>query len=70
LDWVVIYFEKEGYENQFTVVTEYKGPLAGRRVIRGLENECQAYYSIHSNSRLRHIWITPCENDPALHNSV
>jgi hypothetical protein len=44
-DWVVVYFEKDGYENQYTVVTEYHGPLAGRRVIRGLENECRAYYN-------------------------
>lgn len=44
-DWVVIYFEKDGLaEGQCTVVTEQKGPLAGKRVIRGYETECGHYY--------------------------
>jgi hypothetical protein len=41
-DWVVIYFEREGDEGQCTVVTEYRGPLAGQRVIRGREEEQRA----------------------------
>jgi len=44
-DWVVIYYERVGHENQCTVVTEYQGPLTGKRVIRGHEQECRAYYS-------------------------
>lgn len=44
-DWVVIYFEKDGEENQCTVVTEQRGPLKGLRVIRGREKECHARYS-------------------------
>ena len=40
LDWVVIVFERDGQEEQCTVVTEYGGELAGRRVIRGRETEC------------------------------
>lgn len=43
-DWVVVYFEKDGDENQCTVVTEYKGPLLGKRVIRGRESECLQFY--------------------------
>lgn len=43
-DWVVIYFEKDGEEDQCTVVTEARGPLAGRRVIRGREAECRNHY--------------------------
>jgi len=39
-DWVVLYFDHDGAEDQCTVVTEYRGPLAGRRVIRGREAEC------------------------------
>jgi hypothetical protein len=40
-DWVVIYYEKDGQaEGQCTVVTEKKGPLAGKRVVRGFEIEC------------------------------
>lgn len=38
-DWVVIFYEKNGYEGQATVVTETSGPMAGRRVVRGRERE-------------------------------
>ena len=41
-DWVVIYFERDGHEGQCTVVTEYRGPLTGRRVVRGREEEIAA----------------------------
>src|SRR5690606_19168958 len=34
-DWVVIYYEKDGIERQNTVVTETRGPLEGKRVVRG-----------------------------------
>jgi len=44
-DWVVVYYEQEGHENQCTVVTEHRGPLTGRRVIRGRERECITYYA-------------------------
>ena len=43
-DWVVIYYEKDGHENQHTVVTETYGPLKGRRVVRGREKECLDHY--------------------------
>jgi hypothetical protein len=45
-DWVVIYFYDDQHaEGQHTVVSETHGPLAGRRVIRGREAECRAFYS-------------------------
>ena len=44
-DWVVIYYERDGHENQSTVVTEHHRPLKGRRVVRGLERESLEYYS-------------------------
>jgi hypothetical protein len=47
-DWVVIYYEKRK-EDQCTVVTETKGKLEGKRVVRGREYECQQYYE----SRIR-----------------
>ena len=47
-DWVVIYCEGAG-DGQCTVVTEYRGSLARRRVVRGREAECIAYY--HPNVR-------------------
>jgi len=44
-DWVVIYYEQDGHENQCTVVTEHRGPLQGQRVVRGREKECRQYYA-------------------------
>jgi hypothetical protein len=42
-DWVVIFFhEDHGPEGQATVVTEQRGRLRGRRVVRGRERECAA----------------------------
>ena len=39
-DWVVIYFHKDGWpEGQRTIVTETRGVMAGRRVVRGREAE-------------------------------
>jgi DNA polymerase (family 10) len=43
-DWVVLYYERDGEEDQATVVTETRGPLEGKRVIRGREIECRRYY--------------------------
>lgn len=43
-DWVVIYYVRDGEEDQATVVTETQGPLQGKRVVRGREAECQRYY--------------------------
>jgi putative hydrolase len=43
-DWVVLYFEREGAESQRTVVTETRGELEGKRVVRGRESECTDYY--------------------------
>jgi hypothetical protein len=45
-DWVVIYYyDREHAEGQNTVVTEQRGALAGRRVVRGREAECRAHYA-------------------------
>jgi hypothetical protein len=45
-DWVVIYAEdRDHHERQYTVVTPPGGPLAGRRVVRGREAECRAWYA-------------------------
>jgi len=43
-DWVVIYYERDGEEDQCTVVTETHGPLEGKRVVRGREAACRRYY--------------------------
>ncbi|MBE0548642.1 MAG: hypothetical protein IH627_13550 [Rubrivivax sp.] len=42
-DWVVLYGEdKDHGERRYTVVTAQRGPLAGRRVVRGREAQCKA----------------------------
>lgn len=45
-DWVIVYYERDGHEDQCTVVTEASGPLAGKRVVRGRERECREHYSV------------------------
>ncbi|WP_244748393.1 DNA-binding protein [Mesorhizobium sp. 131-3-5] len=41
-DWVVIYFQAEGQpEGRCTVVTETRGPMLGKRVVRGRESDQQ-----------------------------
>jgi DNA polymerase (family X) len=49
-DWVVIYFERDGKEHQHTIVTETKGSLEGKRVVRGREAESRKYYSTEMGS--------------------
>jgi len=45
-DWVVIYFQgTDGPEGRRTVVTERTGSLAGKRVVRGREDECRRHYA-------------------------
>jgi hypothetical protein len=45
-DWVVLYWDGPGSgERQSTVITAHRGPLAGRRIVRGRESECLAYYT-------------------------
>lgn len=45
-DWVVIYFHLDVEpESQCTVVTETRGALKGRRVVRGREGECAEHYA-------------------------
>lgn len=42
-DWLVVYFRQDGQtEGRCTIVTETRGPLAGQRVVRGREAECEA----------------------------
>lgn len=44
-DWVVIYSDNGVNERTSTVVTAQRGPLKGRRVVRGREQECINYYA-------------------------
>jgi putative hydrolase len=45
-DWVVVYhYDDHHQEGQATVVTETRGALLGKRVVRGHEAECRAFYA-------------------------
>lgn len=45
-DWIIISFHDDRHhEGQHTVVTETRGAVAGKRVVRGREKECIEYYS-------------------------
>ena len=43
-DWVILYYDRDGFEDQCTIVTEFRGALAGQRVVRGREQACAEYY--------------------------
>jgi hypothetical protein len=49
-DWVILDLETPGPNARWTVVTELRGVLRGRRVVRGREPECFEHY----RSRRRH----------------
>lgn len=44
-NWVVIYYETAAGEKQVTVVTETRGDLEGKRVVRGREAETRKFYA-------------------------
>ena len=45
-DWVIIYcYDHDHIERQCTVVTETRGILLGKRVVRGREEECREHYA-------------------------
>jgi hypothetical protein len=45
-DWVVVYRDGGASDGQWTVVTATSGTLAGRRVVRGREDECARHYGL------------------------
>ena len=50
-DWVVIYVDGGRGERQYTVVTASRGPMKGKRVVRGREVECLSYYRDRTATR-------------------
>lgn len=51
-DWVVVYFHSDSEpEGQHTIVTETRGSLIGKRVVRGRERECRLYHETSPESR-------------------
>ncbi len=43
-DWVVIFRDDDGNHGQWTVITSRYGKLRGRRIVRGREKQCVAFY--------------------------
>ena len=57
-DWVVIYYQDGGgEERQCTVVTEFREPLRGKRVVRGREFECAEYYGVETQEAEEQLWL-------------
>ena len=51
-DWVLVYFYRDSEpEGQQTIVTETRGSLIGKRVVRGREQECITYYEASREGR-------------------
>lgn len=46
-DWVIVHRDARGRSGQWTVITSQFGDLKGRRIVRGREAECQAFYRLH-----------------------
>jgi Holliday junction resolvasome RuvABC DNA-binding subunit len=49
-DWVVVYYDGGNGESQCTVITAQRGPLEGRRIVRGRESECAEHYLRRSSA--------------------
>jgi putative hydrolase len=44
-DWVIVYRDDRDGHGQWTVITAQFGPMRAKRIIRGRESECAAYYA-------------------------
>jgi len=53
LDWVILYYDGPSGEQQCTVITAGFGPLKGRRIARGREQECAGYYALDPSPMAR-----------------
>jgi len=45
-DWVILYYDDDHKEHQCTVVTGRTVPFIGKRIVRGREADCAAYYNV------------------------
>lgn len=43
-DWVIVYYETDHSQRQYTVISSERGTLFGKRIVRGREPECREYY--------------------------
>ena len=46
-DWVLLYYDDDHGERQCTVITSQQAPFSGKRIVRGREEDCAAYYQSH-----------------------
>ncbi len=60
-DWVAVSFHDAFHSSQRTIVTETRGDLRGRRVVRGRERECRAYYEKHAPTPMGSDGKARCE---------
>ncbi len=44
-DWVIVYRDDDDGHGQWTLITAQYGPMRGKRIIRGREAECAAWYT-------------------------
>lgn len=51
-DWVILYYDGGGGELQCTVITTFRGPLKGHRIVRGREAECEKHYEGQSSRKV------------------
>jgi putative hydrolase len=56
-DWVILYYDDDHGERQSTVVTGHRSPFTDKRVVRGRETECEAYYG----SRITGTPVSPAD---------
>jgi hypothetical protein len=57
-DWVVLYYhDGDGTERQCTVVTEFRAPLTGKRVVRGREIESAEHHGIELECEDEQRWL-------------
>jgi hypothetical protein len=43
-DWVLLYYDDDDGDRQCTVITSHQAPFRGKRIVRGREEDCAAYY--------------------------
>lgn len=57
-DWVVLYCrDGDGPKRRYPVVTEFREPLRGKRVVRGRERECAAHYRMEPAPDDFELWL-------------
>jgi DNA polymerase (family 10) len=50
VDWVVIYYDTDDRQRQYTVISSERGAFSGKRIVRGREPECREYYFGHHSA--------------------